>query len=70
MSNMSKRRTRVTTIEVAPSTECAICRGAYGDFPPVELRVSIVGNPQAFLDVCAIGDCVAKAKRSILRSSK
>jgi hypothetical protein len=67
---MSKRRTRVTNIEADPSAECAVCRGAYGDFPLVELRVSIVGNPQVFLDVCAIGDCVAKAKRSILRSSR
>ena len=67
---MSKRRTRVDNIEAAPSTECAICQGAYGDFPPVELRVSIVGNPLVFLDVCAVSDCVDKAKRSILRSSR
>lgn len=67
---MNRRRTRVTNIEVAPSTECAICEGAYGDFPPVELRVSIVGSPEKYLDVCAIGDCVDKAKRLLLRSPK
>lgn len=67
---MKRRRTRVTNIDPTPSSNCTICHGAYGDFPPVEMRVSIVGNPQVFLDVCAVMDCVAKAKRTLLRGPK